>query len=67
MKPKKRFQMFQTERKNCDQIPGVCVVLQQVPGKRIKKVLLKNKHVESIDINLRKVILMESQSTMDLL
>ena len=43
------------------------MVLQQAPEKHINKVVLNNKHAESIDINLRKVILLNSQSTMDIL
>ena len=61
MEPQKGFQMFQTERNNRDQTPGVGAVLQQAPGKRIKKVLFKKKHVDSIDIKLRKVILIDIQ------
>ena len=67
MKPQKGFQMFHTENNNRYQTPGVGVLLQQAPEKRIKKVTLDNKHAESIDIYLRKVILLGSQSTMDLL
>ena len=43
------------------------MVLQQAPEKRIKKVLLKKKHADSIDLNLRKGILLDSQSTMHLI
>ena len=50
MEPHKGFQMFQTERNNRDQNPGVGVVLQKAPKKRIKIVLLKNKYDESINI-----------------
>ena len=59
--------MFQTENNNRNQTPGVVVVLQQAPENRIKKVLLEKKHADSIDLNLRKVILLDSQSTMNLL
>ena len=52
---------------NRDQTPGVGVLLHHAPEKRIQKVLLKKKHDESIDIKLRKVILLNSQSTTDLL
>ena len=38
-----------------------------MPEKRINKVLLKKKYSGSIDLNLRKVILLDRQSTMDLL
>ena len=43
------------------------MVLQQAPENYTKKVLLNKKHAESIDINLRKFIMLSSQSTMDLL
>ena len=66
MEPQKGFQMFHTERNNCNQTPGVGVVLQQAPGKCIKKLLLEKKHAEFIDLNLKKVILLYSQSIMDL-
>ena len=59
--------MFQTDRNNRGQTPGVGVVLQQAPGNSVKKVLPEKKHSDSIDLNLRKVILLENQSTMDLL
>ena len=42
-------------------------MLQQAPENSINKVLLEKKHAESIDLNLRKFILIDSQSTMDLL
>ena len=67
MEPHKGFQMFHIERNNCNQTPGVGVVLQQAPGNSVKKVLPEKKHSDSIDLNLRKVILLENQSTMDLL
>ena len=66
VEPQKGFQMFHTERNNCNQTPGVGVVLQQAPGKCIKKLLLEKKHAEFIDLNLKKVILLYSQSIMDL-
>ena len=50
MKPQKGFQMFHTENNNRYQTPGVGVLLQQAPEKRIKKATLDNKHAESIDI-----------------
>ena len=53
--------MFQTERNNRDQTPGVGVVLQQAPEKCIKKVLLEKKHADYINLNLRKVILIDSK------
>ena len=59
MEPQKGFQMFYTESCKRDQTPGVGVVLQQAPEKCIKKVLPKKKHAESIDINLRKIILID--------
>ena len=43
------------------------MVLQQAPENCIKKVLLDKNHAEYIYFNLRKVILIDSQSTMDLL
>ena len=67
METHKGLQMFHTERNNRYQTPGVGVVLRQAPEKRIKKVLLEKKHDDYIDINLRKVILINIQSTMDLL
>ena len=66
MEPQKGFQMFQIERNNRYHTPGVDVVLQWAPEKRIKKVLLENKHDDYIDVNIRKVILLDRQSTMDL-
>ena len=63
----KGVKMLQTDNSNRDQTPGVGVVLKQAPGKRIKKVLSKKNHNESININLRKVILLNIQSTMDLI
>ena len=42
-------------------------MLQQAPENSINKVLIEKKHAESIDLNLRKFILIDSQSTMDLL
>ena len=66
MEPHKGFQMFHIERNNCNQTPGVGVVLQQAPEKCIKKVLLEKKHADSIDLNLRKVILLYNQSIIDL-
>ena len=59
--------MHKIERNNHYQTPGVGVVLQQAPEKLIKKVQLDKKHDDSIDLNLGKVILLNSQSTMDLL
>ena len=59
--------MSHTERNNHDQTPGMSVILQKAPIKRTKKLLLKNKHTEYIDIHLRKFILINSQSTMDLI
>ena len=67
MEPQKGLQMFQTESNNCDQTPWVGVLLQQAPEKHIKKVLLEKKPSESINLNLKKVILLESQSTMELI
>ena len=43
------------------------MVIQQAPKNCIKKVLLERKHYESININIRKVILIKIQSTMDLI
>ena len=59
--------MFHKENNNRYQTPGVGVVLQQASEKRINKVLLNKKLSDSIDINLRKVILLDGQSTMKLL
>ena len=59
--------MFQKDRNNRDQTLGVGVVPQQASEKCIKKVLLNKKHAESIYLNLRKVIMLDRQSTMDLL
>ena len=59
--------MFKKGKNNRGQTPGLGVVLQQPPEKRIKKVLLEKKHTDSIYLNLRKVILLDSQSTMNLL
>ena len=67
MEPQKGFQMFQTDSNNHYQTPGVGVVLQQAPEKRIKKVLLEKSHSDPITINLSKVILLDIQSTMDLI
>ena len=53
--------------KNRNHTPGVGVLLQQAPGKRIKKVILEKKHAESINIKLGKGILIDRQSTMDIL
>ena len=60
MKPQKGFQMFHIERKSFNQNPGVGVVLQQASEKCIKKLIIKKKHTASININLRKVILINS-------
>ena len=67
MEPQKGFQMFQTYIKNRYQTPGVGGVLQQAPQKPIKKLLLKKKNNEYIDLNLRKTIMIDIQSTMHLL
>ena len=67
MEPQRGFQILQTERNNRDQTAGVGVVLQQLPEKRINKVLLDNKHADYINFNLIKVILLNSQSTMGLI
>ena len=64
---KKGFHIFQTERNNRDHNPLVGVVLQQASEKRTNKVLTNKKNADSIDLNLRKVILLDIQSTMDLL
>ena len=53
--------VFQIERNNRDHMPGVRVVIQPLSKKHIKKVLLKNKHTDSIYLNLRKLILLDSQ------
>ena len=67
MEPQKGFQIFHTESNNRYQAPVVGGVLQQAPEKRIEKMLLNNQHAESIDINLRKFILLKIQSNMYLL
>ena len=67
VEPQKGFQMFKTERNNRNHTPGVGVVLQQDPEKRTKKLLLEKKHADSININLRKVIIIDSQSTLYLI
>ena len=67
MEPHKGLQMFHTERNNRDQTPWVGVVLQQASEKRTKKLILEKKHDDSIDLNLRKFILLDSQLTMYLL
>ena len=59
--------MFHTERNNRDETPGVGVVQQQAPEKRIKKVILEKKRSDYFDLNIMKFILIDSQSTMDLL
>ena len=67
MEPHKGLQMFQIEINNRYQTPGVGVVLKQAPEKCINKLLPESNHADSIDINPRKVMLLNSQSTMDLL
>ena len=67
MEQQKGLRMFHTERKNRDQTPVVGVVLQKAPGKCTKKVILDKKYADSININLSKVILLDSQPTMDLI
>ena len=59
--------MFHTERNNRDETPGVGVVQQKAPEKRIKKVILEKKRSDYFDLNIMKFILIDSQSTMDLL
>ena len=67
MGTQKGFQMSQTDSNNHYQTPGVGVVLQHAPENRIKKVLLEKSHSDPININLSKVILLDIQSTMDLI
>ena len=43
------------------------MVLQLAPENRIKKLLLKNNYSESIYLSLRKVILLDRKSTMNLI
>ena len=53
--------MFQRERNNHNQTPEVGVVPQHAPEKCITKVLLNKKQAESIDINLMKFVMINSQ------
>ena len=63
----KKFKIY---REDYVKIPGVNtitgVVLQQEFGKRNIKVMLKNSHANSMNLDLRNVVLLDSQSTMDL-
>ena len=52
--------MFHTERNNRDETPGVGVVQQKAPEKRIKKVIPEKNHSDSMDLNIMKFILIDS-------
>ena len=52
--------MFYTERNNRDQTPRVGVVQQKALEKRTKKVIPEKNHSDSMDLNIMKVILIDS-------
>jgi hypothetical protein len=73
--PTTGFQMTQMEQKEANKgiphgIPGVtcaeATVLHQAFEKRNAEILFKKNHGKKIDLDLRNVILLDSQSTMDL-
>ena len=61
---------FNTDPEDYVKIPGVtnptCVVLQQEFEERNRNLLFKKSHAKSIKLDLRNVILLDSQSTMDI-
>ena len=60
---------FNTDPEDYVKIPGVtnptCVVLQQEFEERNRNLLFKKSHAKSIKLDLRNVILLDNQSTMD--
>ena len=67
--PSTGFQMIQLEE-DLDDIPGVpfeqATVLHQAFEKRNAEVLFKQNHGKKIELDLKNIILLDSQSTMDL-
>ena len=62
---------FKTDPEDYVKIPGVnysaVVLLKQASGERNIKLLLKKSHTKSIKLDIRNIILLNIQSTMDLL